>query len=750
MAAPNRPNQNDSHFHGGGVFTTGNPKSVDNLPNKPAWVAVQANNGGKLEGGITQADVDRWKSQGIRVYVWAGGVNRDSGDAASDQSKWNQSAIDAAKSYGADGVIFQGETPTEMAAAQDSASKTDMPVAIVGNPSLVAPGSWNPNVTAMPEAYLNANPYESVPNMIATSQRAGAVDVVPIYGYYGENNVKSSVPFDVYDEQAQKLGVGNFGVFNAETISSNPTDSQALSNRLAHPGSTGPLPVLASPDKAPTPVFGGVTTFVSNSPGIALPLAGTIDGVAVKVGGGDGIGGQGPSPDVLNQYKTAGVRRYVWADPAANDLEGQRRSDQNTIAIATQYGVEGIILPAMDDAQLQAAKETAANSPIPVAIITNKNMLSKMPAGSKVLLLGDGMTPQEMAQVTASNPNIVPVIPAYDNPTAGTMVNTDHSVPNYLGALGGGNVAIFTLESAAYDPTNRNAIVTYLVDKTTGKIVAVNPPTGAAAPGADTGAAGSTVHHGQGQQAAPKKPEEPMGINNPASHFAAGTKGAPPIYDDPHTTATPIMDPAKTFSFTGATGKNKGKRITITTTSTGARIEQVDGQKAYQIGAPTVPKRAPSWHANPDWHAPTAEQAAAGVLEVRPGAPGTGNTVLRMSDGTYKVVHPDGKVTSAGNWDPSHWTEPGSPGASSGSGSGESTPPPSTPVPEQPGQSRPQQQEQSAAAIAQNANEHPAEVEHLAIGPAGPSGPPVRVDPPPESNPVANFNPSVVGGFSEN
>ncbi len=75
----------------------------------------------------------------------------------------------------------------------------------------------------------------------------------------------------------------------------------------------------------------------------------------------------------------------------------------------------------------------------------------------------------------------------------------------------------------------------------------------------------------------------------------------------------------------------------------------------------TVDGKAPAWHANPGWttdldktKVDDALRHLAGyetkdILEQRPGA--NGNTILRMADGNYYAVRPDGTTAFAGTWD---------------------------------------------------------------------------------------------------
>jgi hypothetical protein len=84
---------------------------------------------------------------------------------------------------------------------------------------------------------------------------------------------------------------------------------------------------------------------------------------------------------------------------------------------------------------------------------------------------------------------------------------------------------------------------------------------------------------------------------------------------------------------------------------------------SYSHEPAATPSESPAWHLNPNWHSPTPEDEKlaglnpANVLEERPGE--NGNTIFRMSDGTYKTYNPTRPATEltqdAGTWNSKQW-----------------------------------------------------------------------------------------------
>lgn len=73
-----------------------------------------------------------------------------------------------------------------------------------------------------------------------------------------------------------------------------------------------------------------------------------------------------------------------------------------------------------------------------------------------------------------------------------------------------------------------------------------------------------------------------------------------------------------------------------------------------------------AWHTNQGWHEAggdvnssiilaKAQASGAEVLESREGK--NGNTIYRLSDGSYQTLHPDGSVSGAGTWDNTAWNQ---------------------------------------------------------------------------------------------
>ncbi len=642
-------NQSSSSFAGGGVFTADNPKAVLGLENKPAWVALEVDEGGNLRGGVGKDFVDQLKAQGIKVYIWAPGYNGT--ETVEGVMKINDSAISAANNTGANGVIFQGETPEEVQAAFAAVGKTSLQTAIVGDGTSIATNGWvNPNTTFLVEAYSNANPYATVSVAVANAQRTGATDVVPIYGYYDDRGVHATVPVGNYVQQAQQLGINNYGIFSIESLAGNSSDMATYSNSFGQKGTDKPVPQLYNPAQAdPKNPFSGVGAFTASSPAYSLWLGGTLNWVGVKAGGADGVGSPDNPASIIPQIKNVGLNVIIWATPVPGDAAGQLAANQAAIKLAEQYGAAGVVFPATDAAELQAAQTAGGQTSLPQAILSGVNTVGQTASwNGSIFLLGDNMTPEQLAAAAAANPKIVPIIPTYGATADGGMM------PTYLSDFqnkGINNFGIFTLESLGNSGSNVQSYFTYLAKKAQG---ALPPPVGGGAAGAAAGATGSS---GQSHQkpkkkttAAKKKDDNNLpaiGINGP--HYEPGTHGAPPLHTAPGN-APPIKD--KSFSF-----KDKhGRMVTITTTASGAKVEQVAGHSAYQVAkAGTVNIPTPEWH-------PTLAQNATkktgmapvdahgSVLAQRDSKDGT-SLILQMSDGKYISVNKTtNAVTPAGFW----------------------------------------------------------------------------------------------------
>lgn len=646
----------------------------------------------------------------------------------------------------------------------------------------------------------------------------------------------------------------------------------------------------------------GPGAFITNGSATGGKLKGKVSWVAQKAGeGGVNLPNtQHPengldASEVKKTKDATGVPVWLWTKHESGQ---EMIMYQKTLELAQESGADGVIFTVSNKAELDAAIAAGKNSSIPKAIALTGPMLSQagsagVPADWQKMIFVDNMTssaaddmsPEQLAQVLKDNPDIVTILPTHSetDPPKGGPAGEDYPVTGPL------------LDNSKYAPVlagNSNVGISHAEEASPAQIDSLSKrgggtssPTGAVAP--STGGGGTSSHQGSTNSTPqPKKPEVPMGIDNPASHFAAGTKGAPPIFDDKHTTAAPILDSSKTFSFIAQEGKNKGKKVTITTTSTGARIEQVDGGNPYQISAPdrtypVKPEDARHWSDSVDTSNSVVKGANASghghVLATTPGsAPDV--TLVQMSDGSYlQVKTSTGQVIrTAGTWGDSQGggqsiagigagvapkppgsievVPPGGTPTTNPTSSAPETPPPATPAaptsppgetnvppstaapappasppaetnppttsspsippdlksgqpakdvpgetpvpnsaggpaqgtpyvppndevlqnahdnneqarirlarealgetsvptlpPPQNAISNPPPQQPTS--VVQSVNQPPPETPRLNLGAVGPIPPPAQESTPPETNPVANFNPSSVGGVSEN
>lgn len=106
-------------------------------------------------------------------------------------------------------------------------------------------------------------------------------------------------------------------------------------------------------------------------------------------------------------------------------------------------------------------------------------------------------------------------------------------------------------------------------------------------------------------------------------------------------------------------------------------ITRLENSQAEDALARAVDKPSNTWHANPSWEAPNADNKAAisqiapsidtnNVLEVRLGE--HNNYLLRMNDGSYQSIDLNsGNVSGAGTWNKSQWADSGYGGSNSSS-----------------------------------------------------------------------------------
>lgn len=418
-------------------------------------------------------------------------------------------------------------------------------------------------------------------------------------------------------------------------------------------------------DQKKKSAFERPVVFSSNDPNQALGMSGVT--VAIKIGGSDGMTIE-QIKELQAKIKAEGldIELALWQDVA----------DQSILDASAATGINSIILQSEGPSQLQAAsaisKEAQAQG-LSVAVVTNFDGIGPGEwndyFGPNVIAMPEAYananpnaTPENMmfrAQQVGAN-SVIITLGTYDATSEGGKVVPLADYLAQLEKMGITNFAAFSIE--AMSPEDRKTFLEWLAKYPSAENVGTPkpaPPEIPVAPPSSNNEDDTTTNTNH----TPSKPPA-TGINGP--HQEAGSHGAPA----PYTGGAPVVDnpnnPNDTFSFTAKKGKNKGKRVTITMTSSGAVIEQVEGQTPYQIKAPDkrpYDPTKPAWHQHPGWSNPEDGlvkganlPSGVNVLEQRPGA--NGRVVLRLDNGTYVSVdpaNPNATPNFAGTWNQSEW-----------------------------------------------------------------------------------------------
>lgn len=399
--------------------------------------------------------------------------------------------------------------------------------------------------------------------------------------------------------------------------------------------------------------------FTSGDPTVASKSLPPNVPIAIKIGGGDGA-----TDEQIQQVIASGRPVVFW----------QSEANQEGIDAVNKYHPAGYIAQAEGPGQLEAAQSIVAQMSVPHGFVTNYVDANYVPKDGTVMfelylnknVPASGATPEILQQLYEKAKGIIAQFKAMG------VTDINLTLGNYdAGSEGGGQLTMaqyleIVKRLQAENPDIKIEVSSYIFSTWTPEdqqayldYVAGNTPPPAAAPEPPSVTAATSTQTSQTQD----KPKEPPALGIDGPHQEAGSFGAPEPYAHGAEVVDDPSNPNDTFSFTGSEGKNKGKRITITTTASGAMVEQVEGHTPYQIKAPeSKPFDAsrPAWHQDPRWGSPNKDLAkTAGlesdkVLEQRPGA--NGKTIFRMADGTYKTFDPTtGQVTGAGTWNANEW-----------------------------------------------------------------------------------------------
>lgn len=418
-------------------------------------------------------------------------------------------------------------------------------------------------------------------------------------------------------------------------------------------------------------------------------------GIAIKVGGTDGA-----TKEQIEAYKAAHPNNplIVWAAPVENGDYTTTLRDANNVAM--QVGAVGLIAQGESSDQTLTAQALTNEITLPKVIVTDHATVGKWPPGWGVDFEYYANDPEK-----GLNPqNLFDFLKAVSSQGATSIHVTMGSYAGMTLTMDQYQKAVDYLKSQGM---NVESLGIYLWNEMTseqkdGFVQALGLPAEAVSSPTPTdttpAAAGTPPGHGGSNS----------GHSAPQSHTSSNQYAMPPPNPRDEMAHLPPAPP-----YTGGAPVAKVLHppdgSTVTITSTGAVIKQGRSGTAYREGwvdpkdidnitndnlkdhiksgvgpdksspfaahpdssqpAPiSNDPNQPAWHQNPNWRQPTDEELAwiknhpnfdaSQVLEVRPSEDGSGNLILRLSDGSYvEINHENTAMPLVGNWNNGEWPD---------------------------------------------------------------------------------------------